>query len=197
MRAHNAPLHPDLFKIDIDHDDILVTQALLASEFRPKSILMEFNEKIPPPIFFSMNYARQWPWDGDHCYGVSLAYAAHVLGEFGYRPIIVDGNNVMFVDANAQCEAFRNFTADTLTLYNEGYGKTPDRQLNFPWNNNVDHWRALVSEDPFVGMRAIMDFFLKTDTFLKSQATFTIGIDPYVEKRTYTDPAEKPNPFDN
>ena len=50
---------------------------------------MEYNEKIPPPIFFSMNYAREWPWKGDHMYGVSLAYATYTLGEFGYRPVMV------------------------------------------------------------------------------------------------------------
>jgi hypothetical protein len=147
LRKHGAPLNMDIFKIDIDHDDILIVQALLLSEYRPKAVVMEFNEKIPPPIFFSMNYARQWPWAGDHCYGVSLAYAAHVLGEFGYRPVIVDGNNMVFVDANAKCQAFRNLTSDTVTLYEQGYSKTGTRRKNFPWNENVDPWLSIVDNE--------------------------------------------------
>jgi hypothetical protein len=150
---------------------------------------MEFNEKIPPPIFFSMNYARQWPWAGDHCYGVSLAYAAHILGEFGYRPVIVDGNNMVFVDANAKCQAFRNLTSDTVTLYEQGYSKTETRRKNFPWNENVDPWLSIVDNDPFVGARMIMDHFIKTDTYQKSSATFTIAVDPYIDRQLYSDPS--------
>ena len=189
LRKHGAPLNMDIFKIDIDHDDILIVQALLSSEYRPKAVVMEFNEKIPPPIFFSMNYARQWPWAGDHCYGVSLAYAAHILGEFGYRPVIVDGNNMVFVDANAKCQAFRNLTSDTVTLYEQGYSKTGTRRKNFPWNENVDPWLSIVDNDPFVGARMIMDHFIKTDTYQKSSATFTIAVDPYIDRQLYSDPS--------
>ena len=54
-----APRSLDLFKIDIDSYDVFVLQALLRNgSFRPKMLVMEINEKVPPPICFSNNYVR-------------------------------------------------------------------------------------------------------------------------------------------
>ena len=54
-----APRSLDLFKIDIDSYDVFVLQALLRNgSYRPKLVVMEINEKVPPPICFSNNYVR-------------------------------------------------------------------------------------------------------------------------------------------
>lgn len=121
----DVPTDVDIFKIDIDSFDISVLFELLRSGFRPKLINMEINEKIPPPVFLSLNYAREWTWKGDHLYGLSIAYAAHVLGEFGYRPVNLNWNNLLLVDADNFCEPFKGLEFDISTLYDTGYAHRP------------------------------------------------------------------------
>jgi hypothetical protein len=50
-----SPRAPDVFKIDIDSYDISVVDALLQNgTLTPTLILIEINEKIPPPIQFAI-----------------------------------------------------------------------------------------------------------------------------------------------
>ena len=45
---------------------------------------MEINEKIPPPIQFTIHqYSGPFAWNGNHCFGVSLTKAAQVVMRLG------------------------------------------------------------------------------------------------------------------
>ena len=149
---------------------------------------MEFNEKIPVPIFFSMNYARKWPWKGDHMYGVSFAYATCSLAEFGYRPIYVEYNNIIFVDITTNCEILRDLEYRDQEVYYTGYWNRPERKQKFRWNEDVAPWYEQAKADPIKTMRVIQDFFMTTNTFSApgQETTFFFGIDPYIDKNIYT-----------
>jgi len=122
-------------------------------------------------------------------YGVSLAYALYSLAEFGYRPIMVDWNNVVFVDANAYCEAFRDLQYEDQQIYEAGYLSRPSRSKVFPWNENVFYFQEEVKKDAVVAMRSIQSFLMTTPTFTGQgqQTTFFFGIDPYINKSFYSE----------
>ena len=43
------------------------------SDYRPRLICSEINEKIPPPIKFTVKYSPNHYWQGDHFYGQSIS----------------------------------------------------------------------------------------------------------------------------
>ena len=55
LSEFDVPQNFDILNLDIDSYELFVISNLLQS-FRPKIISMEINEKIPPPIYFTVNY---------------------------------------------------------------------------------------------------------------------------------------------
>jgi hypothetical protein len=90
-----SPRAPDVFKIDMDIYNISVVDALLQSgTFTPRQILMEINEKTPPPIQFAIHQCEPFGWRGDHCFGISIEKVAHILAQPEYIPVALDWNNI-------------------------------------------------------------------------------------------------------
>src|SRR6202043_16319 len=95
--SNEVPSDFTLLNLDIDSYDLHVIGELLKGDFRPKIISMEINEKIPPPLFFSVNFDDAHYWRGDHFYGCSLSAAASVVKPYGYKLESLQSNNAIFV----------------------------------------------------------------------------------------------------
>ena len=122
--------------LDIDSYDFFVLKAILES-MSPSVIVAELNEKIPPPVEFSVKYSPDHSWDGSHFFGMSISKCYKLLQEFGYEVVRLNFNNIHavkkeFTDGMA--------TYSDVEAYDIGY-KTP--RLNgeisqFDYNKNVD-----------------------------------------------------------
>jgi hypothetical protein len=118
----SVPAKPDIFKIDIDGYDIFVVKEVLdADQFRPRVIIMEINEKIPPPILFSINYYTGARWHRDHRYGVSLQKLVDELASYRYIPVALDWNNLFLVDNLAFPTEFDGLDISVESLFATGY----------------------------------------------------------------------------
>jgi hypothetical protein len=141
----DVPLYPDILKIDIDGYDLSVLRKILEANFRPKIIIAEINEKIPPPVWFEIKYSKDYVWDGSHCFGFSLEAGKQTLEQFDYTVVALhEGNNAIFIE-----KSFHNRlnlpNKPLQEIYFEGY--IPYLLGNaFPWNADVSHWLAMIRE---------------------------------------------------
>ncbi|CAF4718571.1 unnamed protein product, partial [Rotaria sp. Silwood2] len=92
FRDNRVPNRPLLFKMDIDGYDYPVVRALFIdrsnnsrTQFEPAFVLVETNEKIPPPINFYTRYRVPYAYKDDHLYGASITAWTRLLSyELGY-----------------------------------------------------------------------------------------------------------------
>tara|TARA_B100001564_G_C20670055_1_gene685729 strand:+ start:3458 stop:4354 length:897 start_codon:yes stop_codon:yes gene_type:complete len=134
LSEFDVPQNFDILNLDIDSYDLFVISNLLQS-FRPKIISMEINEKIPPPIYFTVNYDENHYWKGDHFFGCSLQAAHEELSKFNYKLYTVIYNNAIFISNNLNIK----FPDLNLTeFYENGYVNKSDRKEKFSYNNDVD-----------------------------------------------------------
>ena len=124
----------DILNLDIDSYDLFVIKKLLESH-KPKIVSMEINEKIPPPLFFTVTYNDKHFWKGDHFFGCSLQAAYDEVSKFGYRLYTLIYNNAIFISDDIKI----NVPDRTLTqIYNDGYVNKPYRKEKFSYNYDVD-----------------------------------------------------------
>jgi hypothetical protein len=126
----------------------------LLKGFRPKIISMEVNEKIPPPLFFTVNFDEAHYWRGDHFYGCSLAAAASVVKPRGYRLESLQFNNAMFVREDVARGVIEDRAVEE--AYDAGYRNNPARKALFPYNANVDCALSYTAEE---NLRFFSEFF--------------------------------------
>jgi hypothetical protein len=139
--AFEIPHSISILNLDIDSYDLAVLEAILKNNYRPKIISMEINEKIPPGIYFSVNYSEDHYWKGDHFYGCSLDAAAHLVKPFGYSLVSLEYNNAFFVLDNLAAGVLNDLnSAEAFAL---GYQNQSDRKSLFPWNDDVESWLFL------------------------------------------------------
>ena len=179
-----AAKEPDVFKIDIDSYDVFVVDALLRNgTFHPKLIVMEINEKIPPPIQFTINQCRPHGWRADHCYGVSIEKLVVTLSWSAYVPVALSWNNVYFLPRDVLSSLEQTAVLDTSTqgLYDAGYWKRNGRKRAFSYNSDVDKWvDDLHVRGPLEVMRDIFKFMIETRSFRESGLTFELSLSPGV-----------------
>lgn len=151
LSLFDVPSEFGFLNVDIDSLDAHVVRSLLQCGFRPDVISIEINEKVPPPIYFSIRSGTHASFPIDHIYGCSLTAATSVMRPFGYALAEVRYNNALF----AHTPAFRSDIKDLpdQTAYLAGYSGAPDRQRLFPWNQDVDHWRTLAPQDALAAIR--------------------------------------------
>lgn len=128
LRSHNVP--QDFFlSLDIDGYDIFVLKAILDA-YRPQFIVSEINEKIPPPMKFSVLYRRDYWWGGWHFFGYSISMLEDLLPQYGYKVDSLDYNNVILVPGTQE--------TPIETLYRDGYFQRPDGWTRFYYNQDFD-----------------------------------------------------------
>ena len=96
---------------------------------------MEINEKIPPPIYFTVTYDEKHYYKGDDFYGCSLQAAYEELNKFNYKLHSLLYNNAFFISS----EISANQSELSITeIYKNGYVDKPDRTEKFSYNKDKD-----------------------------------------------------------
>lgn len=113
--------------IDIDGYDYFVLQKIL-TVYKPQLIISEINEKIPPPIQFTVMYDPEYWWKAWHHFGYSLSMLENLLPTFGYKILELDYNNVILVPGT-QTESLKD-------VYWNGYLGKPDKDSRFYYNTD-------------------------------------------------------------
>jgi hypothetical protein len=134
--GNEVPQDFTLLSLDIDSYDLSVMDEMLRAGFRPQIVSMEINEKIPPPVYFTVNFEDSHFWQGDHFYGCSLAAAASVVKPRGYKLESLQFNNAVFVREDIATGVIRDLLVQE--AYDLGYRNQADRKKLFPWNANVE-----------------------------------------------------------
>lgn len=129
-----------LLSLDIDGYDYWILDAVL-SAFRPKLIVSEYNEKIPPPVKFVVNYTPDFTLR-HHFFGYSVAKLAELLDKHNYVLLEIEFNNVFLAPA----ELAAGTATDLEAAYRAGYRDRPDRCDKFKANENMDALHHLSPE---------------------------------------------------
>jgi hypothetical protein len=107
----NEP-EPDLLSMDIDGNDLAVTQVALEA-CHPKVLCVEYNATFPPPRSVEMAYDSRFIWEEDDYYGASLQAWVDALREYRLVACSLTGVNAFFVRRNL-AEAFVEYPAAVL-----------------------------------------------------------------------------------
>ncbi|CAF4586376.1 unnamed protein product [Rotaria socialis] len=195
FRANAVPQRPLLFKIDIDGYDYPVVRALFLhplnncrTEFEPAFVMVEMNEKVPPPINFYTRYRVPYAYTGDHLYGASITAWTRLLSyEFGYVLLgTYDWNNLMYIryDLAQHLKLLYQFPHNSHDVWFHGYWNRPERDEKFPWNKNVTYWSdsntTLLTKN-----RNIENYLRSTRTFTENiNCSYFIDVESlYLEQR--------------
>jgi hypothetical protein len=134
---------------DIDGNDYWVLDAIL-DHYRPRLIVSEYNEKIPPPLRFVVDYEPQFELR-HHFYGYSIAKLPDLLKKHDYVLLEVEYNNVFLAPRESGA-----VSKPIEEAYAEGYRDRPDRKEKF--SDNVDMEQLLTMESG-QALRFIKDFY--------------------------------------
>ncbi len=153
LKAHSVPEKFAFLSLDIDGYDYFVLERLLES-YRPSLICAEVNEKIPPPIKFTLMWEPNYWWATDHFYGQSIAQLATLAARFDYTLARLE-----FCDAFLFPREICSVPALTPEeAYRTGYAERPDRKQKFPWNADME---ALLTMPPQQGVEFLRKYFAK------------------------------------
>lgn len=141
LRAYEIEKDFSVLSLDIDGNDYWVLRAILA-EFRPRLIVTEINEKIPPPIRFIVKYNPGFELR-HHFFGYSIASLSDLCAEFDYSIVALEYNNA-FLAAN---ELAGVQALEVETAYREGYRHRPDRKEKFALNYDMEIIHSLSPEE--------------------------------------------------
>lgn len=167
FESYNVPESPDILKIDIDGYDLSVLRVLL-TKYKPKIIIAEINEKIPPPIHFEVKYNENYGWDTSHFFGFSLQAGHNVLSKLGYTIIkLFEGNNLVAINPNEFTKLPNRFPSIN-ELYQNEY--VLQYKNNFPWNADINHWLTISNVDDLKN-----DIFNYFTTDRKTRGLKTLG----------------------
>lgn len=89
----------DILSVDLDGNDVCVTENLLDAGIKPRVLIIEYNAKFMPPIQFCVERDDAHQWSGDDYMGSSLQYIVNRIGPRGYRLVCcsLSGCNAFFV----------------------------------------------------------------------------------------------------
>lgn len=134
---------------DIDGNDYWVLDAVLA-EYRPRLIVSEYNEKIPPPLRFVVNYEPRFEMR-HHFYGYSIAKLDDLLKKHDYVLLEVEYNNVFLAprESGATSKSIE-------TAYYDGYRDRADRRERFSDNADME---PLLTMKPDEAIVFVNDFY--------------------------------------
>jgi hypothetical protein len=140
--ACGVPEEFGFLSLDIDGYDHHVLAAVLETH-RPRLICAEINEKIPPPLAFSVRYDPGYAWQANAFYGQSLSMLHGLCAPRGYALVELHYNNAFYQRRDLPLPA----DLEPGEAYRVGYLDRPDRLVRFPWNAEWDAVHALADED--------------------------------------------------
>jgi len=150
LKAYKIEREFGVLSLDIDSYDYWVLEAVLA-EFRPRLVVTEINEKIPPPIRFVVKYDPDFQMT-HHFFGYSIGSLAELAARHDYAIIEVEYNNAFL----APRELPGVLPRDAATAYAKGYVDRPDRREKFRTNANMEILHTLSPAD---GVKFLDDFY--------------------------------------
>jgi hypothetical protein len=153
LRAHGVPREFGFLSLDIDGYDYFVLERILEA-YRPSLICAEINEKIPPPIKFTVKWESRYRWATDHFYGQSIAQLATLAMRYDYALARLDINNA-FLIPHEICPVP---ALSPEAAYRTGYAERPDRKQKVPWNADME---TLLTMPPQQGIEFLRKFFAK------------------------------------
>lgn len=161
FEKYKVPYIFDILKIDIDGYDLEVLRVILTI-YKPKIIIAEINEKIPPPICFEVKYKEDYSWDESHCFGFSIQSGAKVMNNNNYKILsIYDLNNILCIN-DELCKSLEieyiNSDEYIKKLYKEQYIDNHIRFKKLPWNENVNYWLNINSNE--ILKKEITNYFI-------------------------------------
>jgi hypothetical protein len=152
LEAHGVRPGFDLLSLDIDSYDYWVLDRLLG-EFRPRLVVTEINEKIPPPIRFVVRFDPDFQLQ-HHFFGYSIASLEDLCARHRYALIALEYNNAFL--APLETDGVRPL--DFAEAYRRGYLERADRRERFHRNLDME---ALHSLPPEEGVEFIRRFFAR------------------------------------
>jgi hypothetical protein len=132
LKTFNVPKNFGLLSLDIDGYDYFVLENIL-KEYKPTIICAEINEKIPPPIKFSVKYKKGYFWNSSHFFGQSISMLDELCVKKGYNLAEVHYNNAFYI-SNGLLK--KKMSAEE--GYKKGYQNKKDRKDKFPWNSDFE-----------------------------------------------------------
>ena len=148
LSAAGIPADFAFLNLDLDSYDHFVFAALL-EQFRPRLVCAEINEKIPPPLRFSVTFDEQHVWQQDHFYGQSISKLHELAVRHGYALVELHYNNAFLAPDDAGLPALTPEEA-----YRTGYLDRPDRLRAFPWNEDMEPLQTLPLDEQLAFVRA-------------------------------------------
>ena len=152
LRAHGVPREFGVLSIDIDSYDYFVLDAVLGY-FRPRVVVTEINEKIPPPVRFVVRYDPHFRLQ-HHFFGYSIASLEELCERHDYALLELEYNNAFI--APRELRPARQLGA--AEAYRRGYLERADRRERFPKNQDME---ALHSLTPAEAVRFLERFFAR------------------------------------
>jgi hypothetical protein len=102
----SAPFsNPDILSLDIDGVDYFIAKEILASGFRPKLFVVEYNPAYGPDLSISVGYKEDFNWILEHAsctyFGCSIEGWKKFFISHDYQFVTVDssGTNAFFIDS--------------------------------------------------------------------------------------------------
>jgi SAM-dependent methyltransferase len=163
LKSFNVDKDLSVLCLDIDGNDYWILDAILSSS-RPRLIVTEINEKIPPPIRFVVKYDPAFKLR-HHFYGYSIAALADLCARNGYGILRLEYNNAFIAPREFAGDHF----IDASAAYEQGYRNRADRKERFWLNFDVD---ALLSMSPEEGIQFLRQFYAK------DEGNYYLGIKP-------------------
>jgi hypothetical protein len=132
---YEVPKDFGILNIDIDSYDLDVLKAMIDNKYKPSIISAEINEKIPPPVEFSVSYDEKHFYNNDDFYGCSISALYNYLSKKDYILVDLLYINAIFVE--------RKYTQllEPLTdseAYEAGYKNRTDKYELLKHNEKFD-----------------------------------------------------------
>lgn len=142
LKAHQIPKEFGFLTLDIDGYDYFVLEQIL-TEYRPSLICAEINEKIPPPIQFTVKYNPNYPGPRGHLYGQSLCQMNILCERHEYAIVQVEYNNAFLIPK--EINPLPALTPEE--AYRQGYLDRSDRHQKYPWNADMEEIHSLSPQE--------------------------------------------------
>lgn len=152
LEAYEVKKEFSVLSLDIDSYDYWMLDVLLP-HLRPRLVIAEINEKIPPPIKFVVKYNPAFEMT-HHFYGFSIASAEQLCARHGYALLALEYNNIFLAPLEILEDKSQALTADE--AYRTGYAERADRQEKFRQNMDMEILHTL---SPAEGLQFIEDFY--------------------------------------
>ncbi len=145
LSANEIPDRFDFLSLDIDGYDYFVLEQILG-RYRPKLICAEINEKIPPPIKFTVKWNPSYAWAEDHFYGQSISQLHMLATKHQYALVELHYANAFLIPLEYSLKS--SLTPEE--AYQSGYLGKSDRKEKFPWNDNMEELLHMKPDDALV-----------------------------------------------